>query len=99
MRRADEYGENCYYRDTRITVFTWHRNNSEYDTDFKDELTGTTLIMNLDILWLLLALPITYFMALPMKKMLDAAKNGSREHVLILLLIAATLVPCRIVNI
>lgn len=44
MRRVDEYGENCYYRDTRITVFTWLRNNSEYDTDFKDELTGTTLI-------------------------------------------------------
>jgi hypothetical protein len=87
MRRADEYGENYYYRDTRITVFTWLRNNSEYDTDFKNELTGTTLIMNLDILWLLLALPLTYFMALPMKKMLDAAKNDSREHVLIVLLI------------
>ena len=33
------------------------------------------------------------------KKMLDVAKNDSREHVLILLLIAATLVPCCIVNI
>ncbi len=99
MRRTDEYGENCLYRDTKITVFTWLRGNSEHETDFKnDKLTRTTLILDLDILWLLLAPPLTYFVSLPLKKMLDAAKNGSREHVLILLLITATLVPCLIVN-
>ena len=52
----------------------------------------------IDILWLLLAVPLTYFVSLPLKKILDAAKTGSREHVLILLLITATLVPCLIVN-
>ena len=100
MKRTDEYGENCYYRDIRITVFTWLRNNSEYQTEYKDEeWMRTTRIMNSDILWFLLVLPLTYVVSLPLKRIFNEARNGSREQVLTLLLITATLIPSIVINV
>lgn len=100
MIRTDEYGNNCFYRDSRITVFTWLRNNSEHFTDHTNEKwTSSTLVMNQDFLWVLLVVPVVYFVSFPIKRTVDAWRQGSREGLLILLLITATLIPAIVVNV
>jgi hypothetical protein len=100
MNRTDEYGNNCFYRDSRITVFTWLRNHSEHYTDHTNEKwTSITLAMNQDFLWFLLVVPVAYCVSLPVKRTVDAWRQGSREGRLTIVLITATLIPAIVVNV
>lgn len=100
MNPTDEYGNNCFYTDSRITVFNWLRSSSEQTTDHTNEKwTRITLFMNQDFLWGLLVVPAAYCVSLPVKRTVDAWRRGSREGLLTIVLITATLIPAIVVNV
>lgn len=99
MEPNPDYGDNCYSRDLRITVFVglreeFYHTYSRIDSETGQRWTQTTLVMKRDFLWLLLAIPLAYFLSAPLKSAtIDVWRSGSRKGLLNLVLVAATMLP------
>ena len=99
MKRNPEYGENCYSRDSRITILSslkkgFYHKYSHTDSETDEKRTHTTFVMKQDFLWLFLVIPLAYFVSAPIKgATIDTWRSGSRVGLLNLVLVGATLLP------
>ena len=99
MKRNFEYGENCYSRDSRITILSslkkgFYHKYSHTDSETGEKQTYTTFVMKQDFLWLFLVIPLVYFVSAPIKgATIDTWRSSSRVGLLNLVLVGATLLP------